>query len=230
MDNIDYTGNAKYFKAVEYKRPVIIAVLGLLILSVGQPTAVVIGLVLMGVGGGLIAFQTLGRPSDAAIDEQFATKLQGLEERALRKLGIEREEFTLIDPVLARGYDYSGGSVRRGKDGADRSSQCEGVAFFFGEQELHSYKLQFSLVDQAESESTDVYFYRDVVSVSTNGHSTMLPLVGKDKPQVVQQEQLVLTTAGGTAVHCAVNSPDGSFGRDIQAARQLIRDKKLHAM
>jgi len=188
-------------------------------------------LVLIAAGGGLILRQTAGRPTDAEIDAQFhAAALSGLQEKALTKLGLDLDDVALIDPVLVGGYRYfDSRQVKRGKDGIDRASECEAVAIFFGEQELHSYKYEFSLVADKDRELTDVYFYRDVVSVSTKSSTQRISIVGEAQPQPVKSEVLVLTTSGGTAVQCVVNSLDDKGGRDIQAARQLVRDKKLHS-
>ena len=109
--------------------------------------------------------------------------------------------------------------MKIGKDGRFRSSSFEGIVIFFAEQELHAYKYRASLIKRDEiGERTDVYFYRDVVSVSTRSYSTSVPVVGETKPRTLKTEVFTLTTSGGTDV----------VSHDIQGARQLVRNKKMH--
>lgn len=234
MTAINHEQNAKYFKKVSYKPGIIPIVIGALFLASGQSGPVVFGLLLAAAGGAVIYFQLAGRPSDDEIDRQVTLALSGIVPRALTKLGLDSQEVSLTDPILVGGsYFGSLGSsfhVKKGKDGRFRSSNCEGVAIFFAEQELHAYKYQVSLVAKNESsEKTDVYFYRDVVSVSTESLSVPVPVVGETEKQAVMIELLKLTTSGGTAVQCTMGAIDNEQGRNIQGARQLIRNKKLHA-
>jgi hypothetical protein len=205
-----------------------------LLLGSGSPGPTLFGLLLVAAGGGFLYFQFAGRPSDEEIDRQIATALHALEQRALGKLCLDREDVALTRPIVVGGsYFHSLGSpvrAKKGKDGCFRSSNCEGVVIFFADQELHAYKYQVSLVTRNESsEKTDVYFYRDVVSVSTESTSIPVSVIGSTERQAVKIELLKLTTSGGTAVQCTMGALNDDQGRNIQGARQLIRDKKLHS-
>jgi hypothetical protein len=233
MAAIDYERNAKYFEPTSYKGGIALAVIGLLLLLTGKPGAALVGLLFAGSGVFLIYRQVAGRPTDGDIDRQVRAVLEELPPWALEKLALDADEVKLIDPIFVGGHRFgslgSGIRVKRGKDGKFRSSICEGVAIFFAEQELHSYMYQASLVKKDESsQRTDVYFYRDVVSVSTRSYSTSVPVVGEAKLQTVNTEVLTLTTSGGTAVECSMDASDDAAGRNIQGARQLIRNKKMH--
>jgi hypothetical protein len=240
MVKIDYDRNAKYFKPTAWKGGTALIVIGLLFLLSGNAGAIVMGLLIAAGGGFLIYRQYGGRPSDEEIDRQVASIMRELSPRALDKLGLDPDEVKLIDPIIVWG-DYFGSlgnrnKVKKGKDGRFRSSNCEGVAIYFGDQELHAYKYQISLIAADEhSQHTDVYFYRDVVSVSTASSSIPVKVEGEVKPEVVNFELFELTTSGGTAVKCSMGTT-GSNGhaineginRNIQGARQLIRNKKMH--
>jgi hypothetical protein len=234
MATINYDQNKKYFKRVSYKPGVIPIVIGVLFLLSGNAGAIVIGLLLAGAGGFYRYSQTAGRPTDQDIDNQVRAALGELVPRALKKLGLDHEDVDLINPIVVGG-DYYGSlgspcQVKKGKDGRFRSSHCEGVVIFFAKQELHAYKYQLSLVAMNESsEKTDVYFYRDVVSVSTESTSIPVPVVGETQKQVVMLEMFKLTTSGGTAIQCSMGAVDNGLSRDIQGARHLIREKKMHA-
>jgi hypothetical protein len=233
MAEIDYERNAKYFEPVSYKGGITLCVIGLLLILPGKPGAALVGLLLGGLGAFLLYRQGAGRPTDADIDRQVRTILEELPQRALKKLALDADEVKLIDPIIVGGHPLgSRGSrirVKIGKDGKVRSSIVEGIAIFFAEQELHAYKYQVSLVKKNESsDRTDVYFYRDVVSVSTRSDSTSVPVVGEANPQTLNTEVFTLTTSGGTAVECSMNASDNVAGHNIQGARQLVRNKKMH--
>jgi hypothetical protein len=232
---INYAGNARYFRPTSYKPGIIMIVVGVLILLAGRSDLVIIGLLLGGGGAGYIYWQSVDRLTDSDIDRQLDSIRSELIPWALGKLGLDRDEVSLINPFVMTGYHFDSlGSqhkvkVRKGKDGKFRSNICEGVAIFFAEQELHAYKYRASLtVENESSEQTDVYFYRDVVSVSTSSESVPLSVIGEAKPQAVKSELLELTTSGGTTVECSVSATENVLDREIQGARQLIRDKKMH--
>jgi hypothetical protein len=230
MAKIDYERNAKYFEPTSYKGGIVLGVIGLLFLVTGKSGAVLVGLLIAGLGAFLIYRQVAGRPTDGDIDRQVDAILGELPVRALEKLGLDADEVKLIDPIFVGGHPLGSGiRVKIGKDGEFRSSLFEGVGIFFAEQELHAYRYQVSLVKRDESsDRTDVYFYRDVVSVSTRSYSTSVPVVGETKPQTVRTELFTLTTSGGTAIETSMKSSDDVAGRRIQGARQLIRNKKMH--
>lgn len=229
MADINYAQNAKYFKPVSYKPGIISIVIGVVLLFFASFGPVVVGLLLIGLGCYLIYNQTADRPSDADFDHQVTIALGGLRQQALRKLNLDESEVALIKPIIVGGKIYAGNTqVKRGKDGVYRTSDYEGVVIFFAEQELHAYKYQVSLVQSGRiGEDTDVYFYRDVVSVSTRSDQVEVQV---DQARVpVHLEKLRLTTSGGTNIECSMGAAIGSSENEIQAARQLIRDKKINA-
>lgn len=231
MAEIDYERNARYFEPVSYKGGIALGVIGLLLLLTGKAGAALVGLLLAGLGAFLIYRQVAGRPTDADIDRQVRTVLDELPERALKKLALDPDEVELIDPIIVGGHPLGsrGIRVKIGKDGRFRSSSVEGIAIYFAEQELHAYKYQVSLIKKNEtSDRTDVYFYRDVVSVSTRSYSTSVPVVGEANPKTLNTEVFTLTTSGGTTVECSMDAADRVASDNIQGARQLVRDKKMH--
>lgn len=231
MSTINYEQNKKYFRTTSYKPGIVLGVIGMFLLLTGKGGPVVIGLALVGLGGFLIYQQVSGRPADAEIDRQTEAVMSEIRQRALRKLGLDMDEVSLIDPIVVGGYFLGSlgtpNLVRQGKDGRFRSSSFEGVVIFFGEQELHAYKYQMSLIADENRVSTDVYFYRDVVSVSTNSSSSPVHVVGETKEKLWKTEVFTLTTSGATAVVCSMNTSDGAAERTIQGARQLVRNKKM---
>jgi hypothetical protein len=55
-----------------------------------------------------------------------------------------------------------------------------------------------------------------------------VPVVGEAKPQTWRTEVFTLTTSGGTDIESSMDASDDVVARNIQGARQLVRNKKLH--
>lgn len=229
---INYERNKKYFKQSSPKVGIVLIIIGVvltLILS-GLGAALIIGLLVVAGGIALLYFTFAGKPTDAEIDSDAASAIADVKKRALGKLGLDEDEVKLIDPVAVHGYYYkniaSGVQVKLGKDRVFRSSNYEGVVLFFSEHQLHAYKFQFSLVSPQESrEQTDEYFYKDVVSVSTQSETFKITDV-KGNSQQVNFEEFKLTTTGGTSITSSIRD-EGSVSRVISGARSLIREKKI---
>ena len=227
MASINYERNRKYFTPVRDKPGIICIVAGVLLLFFGSAGPVLAGLVLAG-HRRVSDLQPGGRsPRRRRTDRQVRDILGGLNQQALDKLGLDADEVSLIQPIVVGGNSFAGSRAKKGKDGVYRSSTCEGIAIFFGEQELHSYKYQVSLIeDHRVSEETDVYFYRDVVSVSTKSDTIQVQIDGAGMHQV-QVELFKLTTSGATTIQCSMDATSNTKGRDIQGAKTLIRNKKM---
>ncbi len=229
---INYERNKKYFKQSSPKAGIVLIVIGVLLTLILSHAggAMLIGLLLIAGGVAVLYFRFAGKPTDAEIDADAARAIADIDRRALNKLGLDEDEVKLIDPVAVHGYYYkniaSGVQVKLGKDRIFRSSNYEGVVLYFSEHQLHAYKFQFSLTSPRESrEQTDEYFYKDVVSVSTQSETFRINDV-RGNSQQVNFEEFKLTTTGGTSVTSSIRD-EGSVSRVISGARSLIREKKL---
>lgn len=227
---INYERNKKYFKESSPKAGIILIIVGLL-LTIALPDAgKIVGILALLGGAALLYFVFAGKPADSEIDRDAAEAVADVRRRALAKLGLDEDEVKLIDPVLIDGYYFksiaSGVQVKLGKDRVFRSSNYEGIVLFFSEHQLHAFKFQFSLTQAGEiREQTDEYFYKDVVSVSTQSETFKVTDV-KGQSQTVNYEEFKLTTSGGTSITSSVRD-EGAVSRTIQGARQLIREKKI---
>lgn len=96
---------------------------------------------------------------------------------------------------------------------------------FFSSNEVHCYTYDFSITESSQKESTDVYFYKDIVSVSTQTDGSEYS-VGKGKSSQFDYEYFKLTTTGGTSISCAVRNIDDAQ-RSINGMRALIKSKKM---
>lgn len=225
---MNYERNKKYFKSTSFKNPIIAIVVGLLLLAALPGSGKVLGFIVAAVGGVLIYFQTAGRPSDNEIDDICAKEIENAKEKGLKKLGLDEDEVKLIAPITIRGHYHRNISTqvqyKYGKDNHWRTSNYETIVLFFSEKQVYAYKYRFSLIANERNESTDEYFYKDIVSVATSSDTiTIKDTSGKDTS--INFEEFKLTTSGGTSITCSVWDL-GSVEKVIQGMKQLLREKK----
>ena len=159
--------------------------------------------------------------SDAEYDKAVQSVLEFLKEQALEKLGVDEDEVSEIEPILFGGYDFSNYTLsKQGEDGIWRTNKYEVVYLFFSQNEVHCYTLEFSTSESKTRESTDVYFYKDVVSVSTCSKSV------KIEGYEYEYEMFKLVTAGGTVLEVSLKDVEKNSRNSINAMRQLLREKK----
>lgn len=159
--------------------------------------------------------------SDFTYDDMVSRYLENLkQDRALELLGLDSEEVNEIAPISFGGYRFSGAAnFKRGKDGSYRTDAYEAVILFFSANDIHCYTANFKTSENRLSESTDVYFYRDVVSVSTAEESEQY------LNQSIPMQKFVLRTTGGTSLTVSLNKT-ADTDRSINAMRNLLREKK----
>ncbi len=173
------------------------------------------------------------QPTDEEVDNAAMSQLASLKERALNKLGIDEEEVKEIPPMIFHGYEYSvlkpginlalGATLFKfGKDNRLRTNQYRVVMFFFSSNELYCYTYNFSLTEDSKKESTDTYFYKDIVSVSTETETATFLQIQK-----YDYENFKLTTTGGTSISCSIREDEVEDAqRSIKGMRSLIKEKK----
>jgi len=228
---MDYARNKKYFEGQNLKVPIIVAGIGALILMGGLSSSsfgtIILGLIVGGAGGYLIYLQTGARPTDNEIDQVCSGQLKDLKEKALKKLGLDEDQVKEADPITFNGYYYrnirSGCLYHKGKDNILRSSTYEGVMFFFSAEQVYCYEHRFSIVADEKQESTEEYFYRDIVSAATKSETVTYRAGDKDESYSV--EKFSLTTSGGTSISAAIHDM-GTAERSINGMKSLLRNKK----
>lgn len=218
---MDYKKNLKYFKPINWKAIIIYYFLVFITFAIQA----VLGIVVLAVAVALTIFAIKGRPTDADIDAAVTSQLKDMKARALRKLGVDEDEVKEIAPITFDGYVYNKALIKEGKDGKYRSNKYQAVMFFFSDNEVHCFTYDFSITESSQRESTDVYFYKDIVSVSTQTEGTEYS-VGKGKSSQFDYEYFKLTTTGGTSISCSVRNIDDAQ-RSINGMRSLIKSKKM---
>ena len=166
------------------------------------------------------AFSQRNAEADAEYDKLATGMIKFTKDDALAKLGLDESEVTEAAPVCISGYSFDGAEyVKMGKDGKWRSNRYETWYLFFSKNEVHCCKKTIKTTADWKTESTDVYFYKDIVSVSTTSESKTV--LNKH----IDYDCFVLTTAGGTAFKVSLKDVDDAQ-RSVNAMRSLLRAKK----
>ncbi len=198
--------------------------------------AVVLGL-LMIVGAILGIVSWTKRPSDADYDEWVEQCLGQLGARSLTKMGIDSSEL-VGDPVQITGprfWDVANAPIswKKGEDGWARFTPMGVTILNFSENQLMAYMCVLDMYSGSPlNESSDEFFYKHVVSVSTKQQSYAF---GSWK--LNSAETFILTTAGGNAIEVILKDPAlvQKMGGDIpttraekalQTVRKMLREKQ----
>ena len=136
-------------------------------------------------------------------------------------VGLDSSEVEEIDPISFEGYKYiSAEKIRKDPtDGLWRSNLYEKVTIFFTSNEVHIYKIFLNTITSKTTETTDVLFYDDIVSVSTKNETEK---AGNDSIDYISFN---LVSKGGNNMSVAINGNEDSQ-RSINAMRAMIKEKK----
>ena len=179
---------------------------------------------LMSVGGIIMIFVGALGGKQRVTDEEYDSNVRGdtniIKSKAMLALGIDETEVQEIAPIAFEGYSFTGAKIeKQGIDKKYRSNKYHKVIIFFLANEVHVYKYTFDTTEQKSTEETEVYFYKDLVSVSTS-YDTIEVLSRK-----IDCEYFKLTTAGGNALSVSILNSENAQ-QSINAMRALLREKK----
>lgn len=228
---MDFEKNQRYFEGVSFKGANALIGWGIVIavISFGlAPSKVVAAIIFLMIGAGMIVLSVFVRKNtnkkivtDQDYDMEIVKQLVGLKERAMNKLGLDEDEVNEIEPITIHGFKYRGyDRAKYGEDFLWRTNKYEAVMFLFSQHELHCYTWTFDTLKQEQRERTDVYFYKDIVSVTTETDTVEVLSTKFDC------EYFKLTTTGGTSISASVRDLDNAQ-RSINAMRALIKNKKM---
>ena len=163
--------------------------------------------------------------------------------RSLQKLSIDESEL-VGEPVVVTGprIGNTGGApflYKKGKDGRLRFTPINVTVLHMTQNQLVSYQACLDLTTgNLLNESTDEYFYKDIVSVATKTISQTVETEKFGTVQLDAAETFVLTTSGGTSVETMLRDPKiiqlmgggdiptTDAEKAIQAIRKMLREKK----
>lgn len=226
-----------YFKSFP-KWAIVLIVIGVPLLA-----AKGLGILFIALGILVIVLYVKGMPTDQQMDAWLEEDLKTVSGKAMGKAGHDQSEI-VADPVSIIGvrlWDTGGACVlfKQGKDSVIRFSPVSVTHIMFTQNQLSIYS---SLLDRTTgnflNESTDEYFYKDVVAVSTKTQSKTVNTTQWGTLQLNAAETFELTTAGGTSVSVLMRDPtlidkmgggqlpDTRAEKAIQTIRKMLREKK----
>jgi hypothetical protein len=216
----------------------------------GVPLILFYGLGILIIAGGIYAVVSHNNkmPSDKDMDAWFEEESRAFAAKALAKCGVDESE-CVADQVIVWGpriFDHGNAPflVRKGKDNVIRYNPLDLTIINFGADQLLCYQCCYDRTSGAFlMETTEEYFYQDVVSVATASDSTVKEIevgANKEKVQSKSRETFRLTTSGGTSITVVLrddgliqmndlkggNMPTTQAEKAIQSVRRMLRDKK----
>ncbi|MDO4419217.1 MAG: hypothetical protein Q4B92_02530 [Ruminococcus sp.] len=220
---MNYERNTKYFARISYAGAVWMFIVGVFLFILSFTTVSILmafGFLSIALGILIIVLKNKGKVSDEEYDSSVAANIDNFKQRALDKLGLDEDEVNEIEPIYFDGFELEGFKhFKVGKDNCWRTDVVKAVILFFSKDEVHCYTNKFCTTENRSVEATDVYFYKDIVSVSTASNNKTV------QGTSVDYESFRLTTAGGTNLTVVIRDK-GSAQRSINAMRSLLRSKK----
>ena len=232
-----YNDNRKYFSNFNVDAIVsafFIPLLTTVVLGViGGGAGAFIGFILgIGIAVVFVTQMLKRRVTDAQIDAQARYIGNGIDCRAFDKLGISAEEVSMVEPLRLWGYRFAWPSVlgdeadnmamwRLGKDGEWRTSEVAHTIFYFGEHSVYCYEVIASLVGRAAKETTEEYYYTDIVSVKTDSK-----VIRATNGKLIRIYTFVLANTGGERRECEVTNSTNADAA-VRAFRLLLKQKKI---
>lgn len=182
--------------------------------------------------------------TDQEYDNILNNDIEKLSKQAINKAGIEIDD-VVAEPLVIRGFPLTGrGSstfkIKVGKDKHLRFTPVHITIINLLEHQLVSYQCIFDvLTGKALNEKTIEYFYKDIVSVSTETKSEKM----ENGTQINDAESFMLVTSGGTYIKTTINSstfvktigeisesdyyvPTTEIDAAVQTIRKFVREKK----
>ena len=163
--------------------------------------------------------------------------------KSLQKTSIDESEIVGESVVVTgpRFWNTAGADIlyKKGGDGKLRFTPISISVLHMTQHQIVSYQCCLDLTTgNYLNESTDEYFYKDVVSVATKTESKSYSSEKFGTIQLNAAETFVLTTSGGTSVETVLKDPKlielmgggdiptTEAERAIQVVRKMLREKK----
>jgi len=171
------------------------------------------------------------RMKDDEYEEMVKTKLNSLnlKQRAIGKIGLDEDQLKEIPPIFLHGYHFDGAEVRVGKDDRLRSSKYDATWLFFSDSQVYMYSYVLDMIEDAKTEKTEEYFYKDITNFSTSSETTEAKKFSGckgDKVTTTKREYSRFSlVVPGEKFYCSTSGvPDAD--RSVSAMKQKLREKK----
>ncbi|MCQ2050120.1 MAG: hypothetical protein MJZ22_03835 [Candidatus Saccharibacteria bacterium] len=225
---------------------IVCILIGVAIIYFGSDSgaAIATGILFCIIGIAWCVFSAKKIVSDKQFDEIKNEYLENLKSVARQKVDIDESELIADCNVLVgpRLWNVGGATVlhKQGDDKVLRYTPLNVTILNYTANQLLSYTCVFDLTTgKALNETTDEFFYKDIVSVSTKTESKTY--VTDDKKETLQlnaAEMFYLKTAGGNGIEIVLSDPTlakemggGEFDKSgidnmLQSIRRMLREKK----
>ena len=216
-------------------------VMGILLLITIGPSFISIVCLFAGIGYFVWAYLLKNSDlSESQLDLWLEEDIQEvIKNRPFDKLGISKndlvaESLLVVGPIYwnTSGFDVKDILMKKGKDGFNRYSIWTIQVFCFTENYLCSYKCHYNWIKNTYiNESTNEFFYKDVVSVKTDTISSAYTLMNGQ--HLVHSEAFQLKLAGDEITvitnDVSLNTSTAMTSKAekaVQSIRTMLRDKK----
>jgi len=183
------------------------------------------------------------KPSDSEMDKYIAEDLSVAKSKSLQKTSMDESELVGESVVVTgpRFWNTAGADIlyKKGKDGRLRFTPINITVLNMTQHQIVTYQCCLDMTTgNYLNESTDEYFYKDIVSVATKTESKSYSSEKFGTIQLNEAETFVLTTSGGTSVETVLKDPKlieimgggdiptTEAERAIQVVRKMLREKK----
>lgn len=184
-----------------------------------------------------------GIPSDSDVDRWFQEDITQIVEKSLTKTGLNKSELVkeplpITGPILwmTNGIPKTDLCWKKGKDGLVRFAVNRFTVILLSNQLLAVYTCDFNFLrNVALNESTQEYYYKDVVSVSTQEDSTAYTL--PNGVSFVNSQAFKISVANGESFKIVISAgklseitsgtiSTTSAEKAVQVIRAMLREKK----
>ena len=235
-----------YFEQVPIGCAYAAVAFGILTLAVSLTKDNALGGIIVAVFSGIVAALVVKKRKEAAAEADFDTwleaDLRNIAKLSLSKVGLQRDSLirdplVVTGPALMKVKDVAKHS-RSGRDDLLRFTPVAVTVVHLTKDQLIAYTCLLDLLTgTSHAESTEEFFYKDIVSVTTKKESKKINVDGTDM-QMNAAETFTVATSGGTALSVFLTDPDlvvkmggGRIPRDraeaaIEAIRAIVRERK----
>ncbi|GCE21049.1 hypothetical protein [Dictyobacter kobayashii] len=180
----------------------------------------------------LIWYHVQAKPTDAQYEAWVRSWLPGMQKYGMQRLGLAPGEI-LGAPLFVRGiiwfhtqesaYYHSHGCpvrVLRGKDGNLHASINKFTFFYPTQHYIAVFSGHVNALHPLRSESTQTYFYDDIVGVETTTYGQQFETL------VYTLQQFELRVSSGQSVGATTYARDADVEQTVRSLRTLLQDKK----
>ena len=176
-------------------------------------------------------FASLTRMKDEVYGEMVMAKLNGLnlKQKAIGKIGLDEDQLREIPPVFLHGYNCGKDTyVRVGKDGRLRSTKYDATWLFFSSTQVYMYSYTLDMISDSKKESTEEYFYKDIVNFSTSTETIeaieLKGCSGQPHKTTTEYNQFALVVPGDK-FYCSISGVPNA-DESVSGMKQKLREKK----